>query len=209
MNNTGRLLSAIMCLMMIIMTHMSYSKEQQDKGKNVDREIKRLPPSAFPELPENIAKVLNIRGYLIPQQTYTCHLAKSPTNKYYERFNKRHNVIKGEFARKGQTDWAILCSRNGESSIVIFWGGSPEQITEIAKSDDKHWVQGVGEEKSAYSRMINPVGNEWIMQYHKYFGRGAGLPPIEHQGIEDAFVGKASTIHYYYKNKWLTLAGAD
>jgi hypothetical protein len=38
----------------------------------------------------------------------------------------------------------------------------------------------------------------------------AGKPPrIDHKGIDDAFVGKASEVHYYYRGKWLELQGAD
>jgi hypothetical protein len=32
------------------------------------------------------------------------------------------NVIRGEFARVGQLDWAVLCSRDGHSTILVLWG---------------------------------------------------------------------------------------
>jgi hypothetical protein len=34
-------------------------------------------------------------------------------------------------------------------------------------------------------------------------------PPIDHQGIDDAFAGKASVVLYFYRGKWLELTGAD
>jgi len=34
-------------------------------------------------------------------------------------------------------------------------------------------------------------------------------PPIDHQGISDAMVGKASEVLYFYRGKWLRLSGDD
>ncbi len=59
-----------------------------------------------------------------------------------------------------------------------------------------------------YSRAITPAGKAYITQQYKAYG-GAPPPPIDHQGINDAFVGKASVVNYLYRGKWLQLAGAD
>jgi hypothetical protein len=32
---------------------------------------------------------------------------------------------------------------------------------------------------------------------------------MNHQGIDDAFLEKASVTYYYYRGKWLQLTGAD
>jgi hypothetical protein len=32
---------------------------------------------------------------------------------------------------------------------------------------------------------------------------------MDHQGIDDAFVGKASVALYFYRGMWLQLSGAD
>ena len=32
--------------------------------------------------------------------------------------------------------------------------------------------------------------------------------PMDHQGIDDAIVGKASVVVYLYRGKWLHLSGA-
>jgi len=40
------------------------------------------------------------------------------------------------------------------------------------------------------------------------FAAAAPLP-IDHQGIDDPFQEKASSVHYYHAGKWLRLAGAD
>jgi hypothetical protein len=89
--------------------------------------IKRLSPSAFPELPSAVRRALNLRGCSVPQSFLT-----GP-----------HNVIKGEFARPGQTDWAVLCSVNGVSGILVFWNGSPDRPAAIAPQPDANSVQGI------------------------------------------------------------------
>jgi hypothetical protein len=32
---------------------------------------------------------------------------------------------------------------------------------------------------------------------------------MDHLGIDDAFVGKASVVEYFFQGKWLQLSGAD
>jgi hypothetical protein len=117
-------------------------------------------------------------------------------------------VICGEFKEKSQTDWAILCSKDRVSSIVIFWGGSEKTITEIEASSDKGWLQGIGNSEIGFSRSITPVGKKFILENYKWYG-GPKPPPITHQGINESFVEKASVVHYYYQGKWLQLTGAD
>jgi len=46
------------------------------------------------------------------------------------------------------------------------------------------------------------------MRHYRAYG-GPEPPPIEHQGIDDAFLGKASITWYFHKGKWLRLQGAD
>jgi hypothetical protein len=38
---------------------------------------------------------------------------------------------------------------------------------------------------------------------------GPAPPPITHQGIDEAFAGKASTVQYCHYGKCLSLTGAD
>jgi hypothetical protein len=156
-------------------------------------QVTRLRPSAFPELPNNIALHLQRRGCTIPQAAW---------------IKGRHNVIKGEFAKPGQTDWAVLCSVKGTSSILIFWDGSEINPAQIESQDDKYRLQGDAENKMVYSRAIEPVDKSYIMKHYAAYG-GPKPPPIDHQGIDDEFVGKASVVWYFYQGKWLHLTGAD
>ncbi len=120
----------------------------------------------------------------------------------------RQNIIKGEFAKPGQTDWAVLCSVGGVSTILIFWNASEINPAEIAKTSDMDRLQSWGGDKIVYSREIEPVGKEYIVEHFKAYG-GPKPPPIEHQGINDVFVGKASVVWYFDQGKWLQLTGAD
>ncbi len=166
----------------------------QDKWSEADAATLRLSPAIFLQLPKNIVRYLEGRGCTIPQ-TY---LSREP-----------HNVISGEFARRGQTDWAVLCSRGGESSILVFWRGSTKSVAEIAKAPDRDFLQTITEGgKIGFSRMIGAVGRDYITKHYKASG-SPEPPPINHQGIDDAYVEKASVVRYYYRGRWLELHGAD
>jgi hypothetical protein len=166
----------------------------QDKWAAANSATLRLPPAAFSRLPKNIVKHLQGRGCMVPQS----YLSREP-----------HNVITGEFARRGQTDWAVLCSRSGVSSILIFWRGSTKSVSEVAKAPDSSFLQTVSEGgKVAFSRAIEPVGRDYIQSRYKEYG-GRKPPRITHQGINDAYVDKASVVLYYHHGKWLELQGAD
>jgi hypothetical protein len=161
--------------------------------ETAERQILRLPPSAFPGLPKTILTELNRRGCLIPQVPAA---------------NQPHNVIKGEFAKPGQSDWAILCSIRSVSSILVFWNGSAVNPAQIAKKNDHDSLQASGAGGITYSRAIQPVGRAYILQHYQTYG-GTKPPPIDHMGISDEFVEKGSVVFYFYGEKWLQLTGAD
>ncbi len=122
----------------------------------------------------------------------------------------RHNVIRGEFAKPGQTDWAALCSVGGVSSILVFWAGSEVNPAEIERWKDADRMQSwVGGDKDlVYSRAITAVGAGYVTEHYNAYG-GVKPPPLDHLGIDDAFVGKASEVLYFYQGQWLRLTGAD
>lgn len=169
-----------------------------DKWDEADRAIRRLDPAEFSELPAIIVADLKKRGCTIPQ----------PTNQ-----GKRHNVISGGFARVGQknsdpknwailqTDWAVLCSRNRTSSILIYWAGMRPCSSEILSSKDRNWLQeltdGIG-----YSRVISSIALVSIPILKSIAGPSP-LPITAYHGIKEEFVGKASTVHYCHNGQWV------
>jgi hypothetical protein len=157
-----------------------------------EREIRRLPPSTITELPREIASSLETQGCTIPQ--------------VYDR-TQPSNVIKGSFADRGQTDWAVLCSRNGRSSLLIFWGGPSRCPPQPLDAADRDFLQGVllGD-VAGYSRQIDAIGRDRIVEF--YFNvEGGFLPSVDHQAIEHMFVDKSSVAYYCYRGKWLVLTG--
>jgi len=168
-------------------------EDQKRQFDEAERRIVRLPPSAFPELPRNVVSELQRRGCSIPQEAFT---------------KKPHNVIKGQFARPGQLDWAVLCSIKGVSTILVFWNGSEKNPAGIAPMEDRNFLQGITATEIGYSRGIGPVGSDVIMRHYNAYG-GPKPPPIDHQGIDNAFIEKGSETWYFHGGKWLKLTGSD
>jgi len=161
--------------------------------EEADRQVTRLAPTDFPDLPENLVRELERRGCTIPQE---------------RRTESRENVIKGNFSKPGQVDWAVLCSSHHTSAILVFWGGSEKNPSELARRADAAFLQDIGNDEIGFSRVITTIGRKQVLQYYAAFG-GPKPPSIVHQGIEDAFAGKASVLHYFDRGKWLELTGAD
>lgn len=166
----------------------------QDEWDRAAAAVVRLEPARFPDLPGAVRAELERLGCRVPQAFYP---------------EEPHNVIRGNFARAGQEDWAVLCSRDGASEIRVFWGGPARCPSPIGEpSPDRDWLQGMGGAEIVYSRHIRAVGRDYILRMHEAFG-GPEPPPIEHQGIEEYFVEKASSVLYCYQGKWVRLTGMD
>ena len=157
-----------------------------------NRAIQRLDPKEFRTLPSNILEKLTTQGCTIPQS--------------FEN-NSPHNVIKGEFVKSGQQDWAVLCSRQQTSSILLFWGGQASCPSEILPSPDRSWLQHTGK-GIRYSRVITTVGPESMLK-HLEANKESTVPSIRHHGINQSFVGKGSSVQYCHQGQWIELAGAD
>jgi hypothetical protein len=153
----------------------------------------RLPPDSFPELPPVVRDDLLGRGCTIPQ---------SPN------IQERHNVISGQFVRTGQNDWAVLCSIALVSRVIVYRGGTTGVIDTLGASADSDFLQGIGDNRIGFSHRIGVATKQYIKELAAEF-HGPKPPQIDHDGIEDAFIGKASGIMYFYKGKWIGLQGAD
>lgn len=185
-------LSAV--ILIVFFVTFAQQANAQDKWQIADEATLRLSPTAFSQLPKIIVLSLQKRNCTVPQ-TFS---NSTP-----------HNVIRGQFAKRGQFDWAILCSRNRVSSILVFWNGSTKSVAEIARSDDKDYLQTIDDTpRIGFSRAIAAVGKSHIFAHYREYG-GRKPPPIKHQGVNDAFIEKASLVHYFYRNRWLKLQGAD
>jgi hypothetical protein len=151
--------------------------------------IRLLPPASFPNLPPAIVSQLNAQHCLVPQ-TFTAH--------------KPENVIHGEFEAPGSNDWAVLCSSDGTTSLLVFFRSALNKPFTLftAKDTDRLASQTPSSDLgSAWSiTTIPPDGMRHTPGVHQH-------GPFNHDGIEDDFIEHASTIHYYRSGSWLALEG--
>ncbi len=182
------------CLLAVTCSLVSEMLGQADDWEKADEATVRLEPKVFTLLPRVVIEYLDRRGCTIPQAFHT---------------REPHNVIQGQFRKAGQVDWAVLCSKNRVSSILVFWNGKTHRIDDIASVDDRNFLQVVGAGKIGFSRSIGTVDSKYILQRNKLDGIGRWPASITHHGINDAFVEKASTVRYFFRNRWLELQGAD
>ena len=119
-------------------------------------------------------------------------------------------MIQGHFERPGQTDWAVLGSRGGASTILVFWGGKADSVDSLATLEDEIFLQDFGAGRIGYSRMISTIGPSAMQGLYDSFGEGEQPPvPLKHEGIEDSFIDKASVVHFRHAGKWVELVGMD
>jgi len=93
------------------------------------------------------------------------------------------------------------------STILVFWGGRADNVSELEQRPDANFLQSWGVDTIVFSRTI-AVASE--AQIRDDFRRDEATPPVlEHAGVEDVFLGKASTVWYWRTGKWVRLTGAD
>ena len=158
------------------------------------RQIRRLAPAAFPELPKPFIAELEQAGCTVPQSDYR---------------GGRTNVIEGSFGAPGQHDWAVLCSRDGSSLIRVYWGGPARCPSELHAAPDAGYLQDLGEGRIGFSRGIHKTTS-----HHEYPADNDTTSvdrevQLDHDAIDDAFEGKASTVYFCRKGTWVTFGGND
>lgn len=163
--------------------------------KQAERDIRRLAPAEIPGLPFPVRSALEERGCTIPQT--------------YDTTSQPHNVVSGELAAKGQQDWAVLCSVDGYSTILIFWGGLVQCPSEIEPFQDSIFLQGIGNGRIGYSRLMTLRDKSSMIQTARAFGDEGSFPPGDHQGLDDAFMGKGSSGWYCADETWARITGSD
>jgi hypothetical protein len=159
-----------------------------------DAETVRLAPSRFPDLPAAIRRDLERRQCTVPQP-------------YSAAAGQPKNVIHGRFTSSTAIDWAVLCSRQRRSSILIFRGGDTVRIDGLASEADAEKLQVTGPGKIGYSRGIVVASPANIRAHNRTATES--LPPLDHDGVDDAFLGKASVIWFWSGDRWRQLMGSD
>lgn len=147
---------------------------------NVHYTIRLLPVSSFPQLPAPVAAQLVRMGCMVPQ-TFEAH--------------EPENVITGAFQKPGSSDWAALCSVKGVTTLYVFFQSDFSHPIALRSQPDNKWL-----------------GIEWSQDYGSAWGIStmpySVMPRTEqadHDGIEDAYVGQSSVVHYFQNGQWTTL----
>lgn len=181
----------------VILLLTLFSMANADEWDDAANAVTRLSPKIFPELPTSIADELVKKGCTIPQPDI------------YISLKKRTGVISGSFAKSGQKDYAVLCSRNGVSHIQVIWGGTSQCESELKPRHDRDSLQGgPGPGGIAYSRAIATASQRTIAAYQSEY-HSLKFPDTSHDGIEDIFIEKGSSILYCANGKWTKHSGAD
>ncbi len=179
---------------LILSSSALYAQFTRDDWRRADEETLRLSPSAFPELPSDVRQGLESRGCSIPQS--------------YSAGAKKVNVISSKFISATGRDWAVLCSRQRRSAILVFHGDQWKEVEEIAEQPDLQYLQAIsGKGRIGYSRELE-VAEPSVIRKH-FISRARTARNIDHDGIEDTFIEKGSVVWYWSGAKWIKLSGAD
>ena len=157
--------------------------------KAVPYTIRRLPVSAFPDLPRPVAEELSRRGCLIPQ-SYEAHGPE--------------NVIHGSFERAGSTDWAVLCSAQGSVSLLAFFSGALESpVTLASASETSRLSLRLGWNELGFDWGIDAASPERVREAQ------IGLSPrprlLDHDAIADSAIEQRTVYRYFSGGAWTQL----
>jgi hypothetical protein len=148
--------------------------------------IRHLPADSFPDLPEPIAKSLLQRGCLIPQ-TYQAH--------------QPENVVRGSFERPGSQDWAVLCSVQGNVSLLVFFASAPGKPQVFATVPETSRLQD-------YSS-AHVLGFNWGIDvatpeavHDAQIGLSPRPPRPDHDALADSVVDRTTAYHYFKNGSW-------
>jgi len=162
-----------------------------DDFVDATKRVKRLPPSAFPDLPAPAREWLEKEGYSIPQSYYT---------------RQPHNVIYGEFYTPDTLDLAVLASRNLESRVIVFRRGVEPDTMCDSPTEDVGYMKGNGD-YIEFSRLIVPAESGYLTAKYKI---DKTMLPLKHQGIKVVELDGFSTYTLYHaKNEWYGLELID
>ena len=170
-------------------------ESDQPSTRREDPDRGHLQPNAFSDLPASIRADLEQRGCSVPQ-SYPDSIP--------------HNVIRGRFTSPDEVDIAVLCARDSTLTILVFRGASTDSVAELASQP--HLDERIAGDTAStfwHSRAIDSVDSSYIRIRFEAYGGPKPPPVLDHEGINDIFVGKASVVWYWYGGRWLQLQGAD
>jgi hypothetical protein len=162
-------------------------------GHSTPYAIRRLPLSSFPDLPEAVVALLSQRACLVPQ-TYQAH--------------RPENVIHASFERPGSSDWAVLCSAQGNVTLLVFFSSAPARLWTLASAPEtarlqSHDVSGV----LGFDWGIDAASPERIREARS--GMEHRPPILSHDALADTQIDHRTVYHFYWKSEWTVLEMPD
>jgi hypothetical protein len=176
--------SVLLCLIAISGTQM-LAQAPALTWEQAARNVSRLPPAVFADVPANVRRSLQQDNCLIPQTPFV---------------RRRHNIVAGEFATRGQRDWAALCSVNLRSRLVVYWGG-PAKCGQLGGwRDDIHLL-----EDYVFAYSVHRITVPRMRMAAREFDAKLRLT---HDGIN--FGSEKGTVaHYCHQGKWVEFITSD
>lgn len=151
--------------------------------------IRHLPISSFPDLPAELAGLLNRRGCLIPQ-SYEAHHPE--------------NVIHASLESPGSSDWALLCSVHGTVSLLVSFSSAPAAVMELAAAPETERLQAHDPSGVlGFNWAIDPATPEQIRTMQT--GLPQRPPLLDHDALADSVVEGRTVYHFYSKGAWTVL----
>ena len=162
-------------------------------GRSFPYLIRHLPLSAFPELPEELVRLLDLRGCLVPQ-TYEAH--------------RPENVVHASLERPGSSDWAVLCSARGTVSLLVFFSSAPTDLHVLAAAPETDRLQARDRSgELGFNWGIDPASPEQVRQAQT--GMEHRAPPLDHDAVADAVIDHRTVYHFFARNAWTVLEAPE
>jgi hypothetical protein len=170
-------------------TNLNDSGHITVSSQSVPYLIRRLPVNAFPDLPVPVSEELARRHCLIPQ-SYEAHHPE--------------NVFHASLERRGSSDWAMLCSANGEVSLMVFFSSAPSNpavLVTVPEKDrlQRHDPSGV----LGFDWAIDPASPEAV--HDAQSGLERRPPRIDHDAIQDIVIDQKTAYRFFSKGTWRLL----
>ena len=174
----------LLCLLAIGGTPM-FAQAPALPWEQAAKDVSRLPPAAFVEVPASIRRALQQDNCLIPQAPF---------------IQRRHNIVAGEFATRGKRDWAALCSVDLRSRLVVFWGG-PAKCGQVGGwHDDVNLLQDY-----VFAYSVHRITVPRMRAAAREFDAKLRLT---HDGID--FGSEKGTVAYYcHLGRWVEFITSD
>lgn len=155
--------------------------------------IRHLPVNAFPQLPPAVQDALTRRGCLIPQ-TYEAH--------------QPENVIHASLERPGSSDWAVLCSVNGNVSLLVFFSSRNGDPMVLATAPETERLQSHGASPVlGFNWAVDPASPQDVHEAQLPMKRPP--PRLDHDALADSIIDQKTVYHFYSKNAWTLLDTQD